>query len=395
MGSRKIQMKSMIIALIILCFVTVAGGLVVKKKQQSSTVAMKSSRLVPVRMATVERGSLLQGYSYLSEVESCRVSHLASRLTSQVTKILVAEGDLVRKGQLLIQLDRRELRAGVAQARAQLRESREQATALQATMQAQKKNLEFWQQEAKRNTFLASEGALAQSEADATVDRLYEIEGRLTSTEHSLRAMKERINAAEKRVDQAVTQLSYADLIAPFDGVVRKRLADPGDLASTGMKLLEIEDESCSKLVFTVPQEEALSIRKGMLVKIKTVETVEQLQISRIHPALNQDRTLTAEINLPPGLTIRTGSYIPVDVVLERFDDVLLVPEDCLVSAPQGKKAVFIVENGVTRPVLVKLLAVKDEMAAIEGISAGTSVVRTTFLGWNRLSAGEAVEVME
>ncbi|MEE4252602.1 MAG: efflux RND transporter periplasmic adaptor subunit [Desulfuromusa sp.] len=388
-------MKKIIAGLIVFGLLGAAGFLIVKKKQQISTVAAHSSRPVPVRMATVERGSLIQGSSYLAEVESCRVSHLSSRLTSQITGILVAEGDQVREGQLLIQLDSRELTSGVAQARAQLRESLAQSAALEATLESQKKNLEFWQQEAKRNTFLAVEGALAQSEADATVDRLYEIEGRLRSTKHSLRAMQERINAAEKKLNQAVTQHSYANLTAPFAGVVRKQLADPGDLALPGTKLLEIEDEACSKLVFTVPQEEALSVWVGMSVKINAGETDEYLPISRVHPALNQDRTLTSEINLPHGLTLRAGSYVPVDVVLERFEDVLLVPEDCLILAPQGKRAVFVVENGLTKPVFVKLLAVKDEMAAIAGVPVGTPVVRTTFLGWNRLSAGEVVEVME
>lgn len=388
-------MKKIVAGLIIFGLIGGAGFLVFKKKQQLSAAPLKAPRPVPVTMATVERGSLTQVHSYLSEAESCRVSYLSSRLISQITKVLVAEGDQVREGQLLIQLDSRELTSGVDQARAQLRESHEQSAALQATLESQQKSLEFWQQEAKRNIFLASKGALAQAEADVSLDRLHEIEGRLKSTEHTLRAMKEKISAAEKRLDQALTQLSYADIKAPFDGLVRKRLADPGDLAVTGMKLLEIEDGSCSKLVFTVPQEEALSIRTGMSVKVKTVEADAHLQVSRIHPALNQDRTLTAEISLPSSLTIRAGSYIPVDVVLEKFDDALLVPADCLVMAPQDKTAVFIVEDGVTRPVFVKLLAVKDEMAAIEGVPVGTPVVRTTFLGWNRLSAGEAVEVME
>ncbi|MBN1957395.1 MAG: efflux RND transporter periplasmic adaptor subunit [Desulfuromonadales bacterium] len=395
MSSAKGQMKSIIIAVMILCFIGAAGFLVIKKKQQLSTATMNSKRPVPVRMATVERGSLIQGYSYLSEVESCRVSHISSRLTSQITRILAAEGDQVRKGQLLIQLESRELKSAVDQARAQLSESHEQAAALQATLESQKKNLDFWRQEEQRNTFLAGEGALARSEADATVDRLHEVEGRLKSTEHSLRAMKEQINVAEKRLDQAVIKLSYTNLTAPFDGVVRKRMADPGDLALTGVKLLEIEDGTCSKLVFTIPQEEALSIRQGLSVKVKGFETDAHLHISRVHPALNQDRTLTVEIDLPSDLSIRAGSYILVDVVLEKFDDVLLVPEDCLISTPQGKKAVFIVENGVTRPIFVKLLAVKDEMAAIAGLPVGTHVVRTTFLGWNRLSAGEFVEVMQ
>nr|WP_320116543.1 efflux RND transporter periplasmic adaptor subunit [uncultured Desulfuromonas sp.] len=388
-------MKKMIISGLIVCVIGAAGFMVVQKKHQLAKATQITQRPVAVRMAEVKRGSLILGHSYLSEVEAERVCKVSSRVTSSIVKIAVTEGDQVHQGQPLIQLDDSESKAIVAETQAQLKERQAQFTALKTTLESQKKNLIFWQKEAKRDRYLAEQGAIAKAQADATIDRLDETKGRVNATEYSLQAIEAQISAAEKRLNQASIRLSYATLTAPFAGVIRNRIADPGDLATPGTVLMEVEDDSTSKLVFTVPQDETHLIHCGTSVTTKGLPTSTNLHISRIHPALNQDRTLTVEVDLPSDLSIRAGRYLPVDVAFETLEDVLLVPEGCLIPIPQGKTAVFIVEDGVTHPVVVQCLAVKDNMAAIEGIPVGTKVVQSTFLGWNRLAGGERVEVVE
>jgi len=387
--------KKAMVVLIILGIAVGAIALVVKRSQRISAIPHASPSPTPVRIAKVEQGSLSHGHSYLAKVEPYRVSNTASQLSVQISKVLVDEGDRVREGQVIILLEDRDLRSELEQAQAQLKEANEQAAALQATLESQNKTLLFWQQEANSDLYLAQEGAIARRQADKTIESLNETKGRVTSTEHNLTAITSQVKAAEEKLVQARIRFSYTSVTAPFDGVVRKRLVDSGDFATPGKVLAEIEDDQSFKLVFTVPQEEVSSLKVGQKVHIGETKTGSDVRISRIHPSLNQDRTLTAEIDIPSEMSIRSGSYLPVKVIHNEWTNVMLLHQDCLVPMEGGKTAVFIIEDGKTKTVPVKHLADDGNMAAIEGLAVGTAVVRMPFLGWNRLSADEVVEVIQ
>lgn len=169
------------------------------------------------------------------------------------------------------------------------------------------------------------------------------------------------------------------------------RHVDPGDLATPAKALLTVEDRSRFRVLFDVPQRDLRSLRIGAPVRVDGVAS--PLEVSRLHPSMSESGTLTVEAWAPADSPLVPGSTPSVSVELSRLEDAVLVPEVALVDDPSGGVAVFLLTEGRTaaRPVRVRLA--RGGLAAVEGLDPGTPVVVSTYLGFNRLSAGEPVEV--
>lgn len=310
-------------------------------------------------------GHLDDSRTYLARVEPWQTTTLAARLTARILRLTPREGDTVHQGELLVELDAGELQNGLAAARAELA--------------ALKKSDSYWQGENDRDQMLAKEGAIARAVADATADRFNSVHG--------------RYQAQQQRCDELAARLAYTRINAPFTGVISRRLAEPGDMAAPGKPLLVIEDRQHRKVVFDVPQEELDGVGVGSKIRCVVAGKPITLGVSRRHPALNADRTLRLEADATTVTMPASGSYLPVSLIRKTIAQAVLIPEACLLPAPDGTTAVFTVQEGKTVPHRVTVLLRRQGLAAVTGIAPGTRVVRSSFLGWNRLAAGEPVEV--
>jgi len=165
-------------------------------------------------------------YAADAVIEAVRQATISSQLSGTVVQILVDAGDRVTKGQLLARIDTRATdaqvaagRAGVAQAEAQFAQAR--------------LNLERTRSLVQKN--FVSQAALDKAEADA-------------------RAAQAAADAAHAGQAQADTARSFAELRAPMDGVVTRRLMEPGEVAMPGRGVLAIHDPSALRAVGNLPQ---------------------------------------------------------------------------------------------------------------------------------------------
>ncbi len=380
---------------ILLVALLVAGGvfLVRQKKMNIAAAGVQKVRTTVVRTAEALNGDLSITRSFLARVEPWRSAEVGARISSRVTDIPVQEGSVVSKGQVLAILDSEELLAKVGGGEAAVLQSRMQADAAAATVTTLKKNIRFLRRELGRDKLLVREGAIAKVIAETSQDRLDDAKGRLDAMQKTARAAMEQVKVREREQEQARTRLTYTRILAPFDGVVARRMADPGDMAVPGQALLNIEDHGRFKVNFDVPQSELSWIKKNMEVVTASDPSLHIL-VSRIHPSLNRDRTLTVECDAPATHKLWSGSTLQVKVMLNRFKNKVLLPEESIIPVPGGGDAVFIVKNGVTAAMAVTILGRSAGQVAVSGVESGTRVVQNTYLGWNRLASGEPVEVL-
>ena len=372
-----------------------AGGvfLVKRKQQQVASAPTSTARPTAVHTVTAKTGTLEDSRTYLARVDPWQVSEVSAQITARLVKLNAREGDRVRRGDVLAALDDTEIQSTVAGVEAQISQARAQAAAQQATVESLEQTVRYWEKEFQRDANLTREGAIAQAVADTTADRLSEAQGRLKAGRRSFEAAESQIEALVKRRGEVAARLAYTRVLSPFDGVVARRLADPGDLATPGKPLLIVEDRSRSKLVFDVPQADLGRVTVGTPVRVDHALDLS-LRVSRLHPSLNPDRTLTVEANAPGSAQLATGAFYPIDLILGSIEDTVLVPESCLIESPDGTRAVFGVVDGRLQAFPVTIHLVRGGMAAVEGIEDGLAVVRSTYLGWNRLASGEPVEVL-
>ena len=241
----------------------------------------------------VGAGAGLDTYRGAGTVRAVRQAGLATRMMARIETIRVRAGDRVRSGQVLATLERGAVMAAGSQATA---------------------GLDLATTNLRRMERLYADSAIP----------IAQLEGARAAFEQ-----------ARGHSDAASAELAYASLVAPFDGVITARNADPGDLAAPGQPVLIVEDLGAREIVIGVPEPvaAALVIGKTVRVLIGAEEKVVTAKIAAIVPSADPvSRTveirLTTSTPLTPGLTAiaefpmagrPTGDLmIPVSAVVQR-----------------------------------------------------------------------------
>jgi RND family efflux transporter MFP subunit len=271
--------KSVRILIILVVVAVVVGGgfaLVKHKKQTLAQAPKYGMRPTLVRVASARLGDLRETRDYLAVVEPSRSANVSARLTANVEQVSADENVSVKAGDVLIVLDNREIAESVA---------------------SLAKTYAYWEQEARRDNSLAEKGAIPGSQAEGTSDKANEVKGRMAVAE---------------------TQLSYCTIRSPSDGIVSRRMVDPGDIAVPGKTLIIIEERSHLKLSFDVPQQDLPLVREGLGVVYSVAGKKQTAALSHLFPSLNAARMLRAEVYLDgaDAASLSSGAYVPLQVVL-------------------------------------------------------------------------------
>lgn len=393
------RLMLLIVAAAILFAALGVGMVFVRGKQQELARAPKFAvGPIPVRVVKARSGTIRETRSYLSVVEPVRTAEVAARLTAEVLSVSCDEGDVVRAGNVMVELDNREIRAAIAGAEAQIAQLREDRKAAQAIADTLTSSVDYWRQQLARDQSLRTRNvaAISMTEVETTAETLQSKQGELEAARHRLNAIEHGIAAAEEKVRELTTRLAYCSVAAPFDGVVTERLVDEGDLAVSGKVLFVMEDRSSFRLIFDVPQEDLADVQLGMEVSFVVFGEVRRATLSRLYPSLNAVRMLRAEVDLAAeaadGLVV--GSYVPVEVVLRVVRDAPIIPISAQVEIGDGPPQVYTVRDGRLALVPVQVLATRQNEIAVSGITTGETVVVHPFLGWARYHDGQKVEVI-
>jgi len=296
----------------------------------------------PAASAAVELREVEDAYAADAVIESLHQATVSAQIAGQLTQLLVDAGDRVRRGQLLARIDTRETDAQLASAGAQV------AQAEAALAQAQLNH--------ERTKSLVAQNFLSQSALD--------------KADADLKTARAALEAARAGTTQAVTGRSFAELRAPIDGVVTRRLMEPGELATPGRGVLEIHDPGALRAVGTIPQ--------FILPRMPRVERAE-IEL----PSL-QRRVRAARVTVLPAADPRLLS------TQVRAD----LPADAPAGIVPGMAAKVLVPIGRSQKLVVPAAAVfrRSELTAVYVLTDGAKQLRQVRIG-NRVS-DDAVEVL-
>ncbi len=387
-----------VLVLVVVGLIGLGGARLIQNKKHELSAAPKYGvRPTPVHVVKAELGTLTQDRTYLGVCEPVRQADVSARITATIDEVACDEGSTVTAGQVLIRLDDREIRQNIAEAESEIERARSDLTGNEAVVESLKQSVAYWNREAERDRSLADRGDIPGSQAEGTQEKANEFTGRLLAAQQQTRSLRHRIESLQRRKGQLEIQLSYCLVESPYDGLVVRRLVDPGDLASVGKTLLRVEDRSSLKLSFDIPQQDMEEVHEGLGLRFKADGRERRGALTHLYPSLSADRTIRAESVLGPeaaaGLTC--GSYVPVSVEVGRIENAVLVPSTSLIEGPDGTTYVFVVRDGKLEHPMVTVLGRSKDRAAITGIEPGEQVVVSTYLGWANLSGGMAVEPVQ
>jgi len=341
-----------------LCLIALGFVIVKHKKRELSSIKPPEAMSLPVVTSQVRYGSLEETRRYLGVLEAKVKADIAPRITAEVIRLYVREGDLVKRGQLLVELDAREQDARIGSLNAELIAAK---TALMTYEGIYQRDLElYW------NKALSKEA--------------------LDRSKMALESARAKVKDLENQLDAAVVQRSYTKLKAPFDGTIVSRWIEQSDMALSGRPVLGLEsNEDGYKLVLKVPQALFPVLKKGMKVGILPFEKGQErieARISRLYPG-----TLPGcEIDLPERpFELPTGSKLYVMLHLGKATGFIL-PSRALLEQAEGPGLVFpIDEDGRVKKIPVKPIARSHDLVCLLALQGGL------FEGQKVVVAGEDV----
>jgi RND family efflux transporter MFP subunit len=288
-----------------------------------------------VRVQTVDAQPSFATEQVVGTVRARLRATLEAKVSGRIESLPVTLGQAVKPGDLLVQLDVREGRARLDQAIA----LRQQAT-----------------RELERFKALLQQEAVTQSEFDA---------------------VEARSRVAQATVVEAETVLDHARVVAPFAGVITRKLADVGDLASPGRPLLEIEDPAAFRLEADVPEATIGRLKIGDRLPVHVASLARELEGAVVEIAPSADpvsRTSRVKLDLPSSPDLRSGQFGRVTVPLGETQT-LWVPTTAVVQRGQ-MELVFVATNHLAQMRLVKTgKRTPQSVELLSGVVPGETVV--------------------
>ncbi|QEX21954.1 multidrug resistance protein [Hypericibacter adhaerens] len=329
---------------------------------------------VPVQVAAVTPRDVPLYLGGLGTVQAFNTVTVKSQVDGQLQKVAFTEGQPVKTGDLLAQIDPRPFQAAL-----------DQATAKKAQDEAQLANAK---RDLQRFEDLAKQGYAAQQQDD---------------TQRALVAqLQAQILGDEAAIANAQTQLDYTTITSPIDGRTGIRLVDQGNIvhAADANGLVVVTQLAPISVIFTLPEDQLAQVRKAMAagtVAIAAVSSDGKTQIAAGTLALvdNQIDQTTGTIRLkgtfPNGDgALWPGEFVTIRLLADTARNVTTVPARALQRGPDGYYVYVVAANGTVDIRKLKVGQIADGVAVIDdGVTAGEQIVTS---GQYRLQPGVHIE---
>lgn len=250
-------------------------------------------------------------------VRAATVASLAARVMGNVVAVRVREGDRVRAGQVLVEIDDRVARAQTAGARAGEDAAARALDGAEASVNAAKANAMLAETNYQRFAVLRTRGSVSPAELEEAEARFKVATAELERARRGREALVAQREAASAGSAQARVSLEDTRIVAPIGGVVTARFVDPGAQAAPGMPLLAIESEGAARVETTVPED--LLVRAGDVVTIESGGQRVAGRVTQVVPVLDAAaRSALVKIDLPRDSVLRSGAFANVLFVTGR-----------------------------------------------------------------------------
>jgi multidrug efflux system membrane fusion protein len=340
----------------------------------SSGAAGAPPRAIPVTVASTKTQDVPIFLSAPGTVQAWNAVAIHSQIDGMLTAVNFEEGQEVRQGDVLVEIDPRPLQAALDQAIAKKAED-------EAQLAAAEKDLARYQVLLQRQTVPQQ----TVDQQQAKVDQL-----------------KATLKADEAAIDATRVQRGYATIVAPTDGRVGLRQIDPGNI-------IHVNDPNPVTIVtlirpvavtFTLPQKNLFDVREAMLRgPVNTIaldqDDRQELAEGELRYVDNQIDQTTSTIHLKARFAnnderLWPGEFVRIRTLVDTRRNVLTIPSPALQRGPQGFYVWVVQPNDTAEPRVIDAMSLDDNVTIVtKGLSPGERIVVD---GQSRLEAGARVE---
>ncbi len=386
-----------------------------KKEAETKPVA-------PVQVAPAVRGTIRHIVTADAVLFPRDQANITPKISAPIRRFLVNRGDRVKRGQLLAELENRDLAAAAQESRGQFAQAEsnyratadatvpEQVTKAQTDLAAAREGLDAAQKLLESRQQLLKEGATARKTVDEAQVAYAQVKSQFETADQHLKSLQsvgkqEQIKSAAAQVDAAKghyataqAQVGYSQIRSPITGVVTDRPLYPGEMANAGAPIITVMDVSAVVARVNMAQDQARDIKVGADATITPADGSEPVdgKVTIVSPATDQNSTTVqvwVQADNPDG-RLRAGQSVHVAIVAATIDGATLIPASAILPGEDGGTMVLVVDDknvahqkpvqiGVREPEMVQVLG---------GVDPGERVITVGGLG---LDDKAAVRVMK
>jgi HlyD family secretion protein len=331
--------------------IVVGGGIAI------AAALRPNNTIDPSKLANVTRGDLARSVVATGKIEPLVKVEVKSKASGIVEKILADYGDHVKAGQVLVELDKEQLQARVAEAQANLQAAQAAVESAQATYERNKVDAEgpdlpFLKSTAERDRKLAADGLVSASILDDG-EKAYQLglnkqmsaQRYLAVSRAEIARTKAQVAQMQAALDSAEEDLRNSTIVSPMDGLVLSRDVEVGDavssiliLGSQATLVMTLGDVSEVYVKGKVDEADISKVYLGQRARI-VVESLKDKKfegkVTKISPmGVEKDNVTTFEVKVSiqnPTGELKANMTANAEIILEEKQNVLQLPEAAVV----------------------------------------------------------------
>lgn len=334
-----------------------------------------------VTVSKVERGTLVASTFGIGTVEARRGYAIGPTVASRVLRVLVDQGEPVKAGQLVAELDPVDLLERVTSGELAVERAASTIRAAQAQLAEAESRAGTAASNARRHAELRAQGFVSQEAADAKAHEANAAKAGVDAAAAQLAAARRDHERAQSDVAGTGKLRAQARLVSPVDGVVSARLVEPGTTVVAGQAIVQVIDPATLWVRARIDQAQSGGVRVGQAAGIvmrsdaKRVHRGEVQRVDLVSDAVTEERIVNVGFAARPE-AISVGDLVEVTIRIAELADVRSVPT-AAVKRVDRQDGVWRVSEGrvAFRPVKVGTTTLDGRSQILEGLDDGDEVV--------------------
>jgi HlyD family secretion protein len=384
----------------------IAGAAIGCRKKETET-----RPVVPVQVAPAIRGSIRNIVTADAVLYPRDQANIMPKISAPVKRFAVQRGDHVRRGQLVAELENRDLVAAAVASRGQFAQAEsnyrstsgasvpEQVTKAQADLDAARQAMDAARKVLESREQLFKDGALARRQVDEAQVAFTQARGNFDTAQLHFNALQNvakeeqiktaagQLETAKGQYESAQAQVAYSEIRSPIDGVVTDRPLYAGEMANTGAPLLTVMDVSSVVARVAMAQEQAKDLKVGNEATLTPSDGSDPVSgtVTIVSPAVDPNST-TVQVwvqALNPGGRLRAGAAVHVAIVAATLDGATVIPTTAVLASDEGgSMAVVVDDKDVAHQRKIEIGVQEGDLTqVVAGLSPGERVVTVGGLG--------------
>ncbi len=356
------------------------GGLLLYNRMLTSI-----SEPLPVRLIEVNKGTVEDIINESGIVELGEQQPLKAPVEGTVAKVLVGVGDRLKAGQQLVLLQDPQQQNSLSEYQLKLQETQLDLESSRQKVEQEKAALTVDQKKLQADKKLFERGFISQDELQNQKDRVTNAKATLADAEQAVRRVMLRLQLLQLQGQELENQLQQSVVVAPGDSKVLEVTVQRGDVVERGDPLLTIGNPQQELVKLELSILNARKVKLGLPARISAIGTSSQTFTGRVkslsliakRAASKNQATVSAivELDNPSGKLI-PGSQVSVDIILEQYQNVVILPTQAVQRSEAGTFVWLQDEEGKAQkqPVILGLEGI-NTIAIESGLNSGDRVI--------------------